>query len=346
MNIALKYLQSHAHYGFEAYGDPKRMSFMLLTPRFEASSRVVFLLFPEGQSDPVLVAKVPRLAGMDPGIQREAANLQIIHESRSGGFGSIPQVVAFEEFCGHQILIESALTGKPLDPPTVRLKPDEYCWMALDWLVELHATASKSGYRDTNWYERLVITPLEQFAACFPLDDDEQRLLEHTRELVTALRDAHLPLVVEHGDFSHPNILLLKSTQRFGVLDWDLAEIKGLPAIDLFFFLSYIAFSRQRASSNAQYIAAFQSAFFDANAWAVPYVMEYSERFNLKTDWLNPLFALGWLHYIVGLLSRLDRGTSPEGDVDFDTVTWLRENRYYKLWRYAIENIDRLEWDQ
>jgi aminoglycoside phosphotransferase len=346
LNIALEYLQSHRDRGFEAYGDPERMSFMLLTPRFQASSRVVFLLFPEGQSDPVLAIKVPRLAGIDPGIEREATNLQIIHDSRSRGFESIPQVVAFEEFRGHQILIETALTGKPLDPPTVRLKPDEYCQMALDWLVELHSNISQSEYHETNWYERLVITPLQQFAAWFPLDGDEQGLLEHTWELAAALQNDNLPRVLEHGDFSHPNVLLLKNTQRLGVLDWDLAEIEGLPAIDLFFFLSYVAFSRQRASSNAECIAAFQSAFFDPNAWALPYVMEYAERFNLKTEWLSPLFALGWLRYIVGLLSRLDDDKSSKGVVDFDTVTWLRDNRYYKLWRHAIENIDQLAWDQ
>lgn len=56
------------------------------------------------------------------------------------------------------------------------------------------------------------------------------------------LRSMQLPLVFEHGDLSYPNLLLLPTGEP-GVLDWELANPDGLPACDLFLFLTYVAFS-------------------------------------------------------------------------------------------------------
>ena len=53
-------------------------------------------------------------------------------------------------------------------------------------------------------------------------------LVERTLDALRPLRDAGLPLVLEHGDTSHPNLLL----RRFGdlaVVDWELANPDGLP---------------------------------------------------------------------------------------------------------------------
>jgi hypothetical protein len=151
-----------------------------------------------------------------------------------------------------------------------------------------------------------------------------------------------MPLVMEHGDFSSPNILQ-DENGRVGVVDWELAEPKGLPVADLFFFLTYIAFARQNARKNAEYLKAFQEAFFGPKAWAWPYVTRYRERLNLAPDMLAPLFGVTWGRYVAGLVMRLQESNEAGGIVGNETVKWLRSNRYYVLWRFTIENLKDLK---
>jgi hypothetical protein len=96
---------------------------------------VVFLLLANGQPDPMLVAKVPRLAEASDGLRREAANLSLVQSVRPGGFDSIPRVVAFEDYGGRPLLIETALAGQPMDRRMVRRHRTRCCEAALAWLL-------------------------------------------------------------------------------------------------------------------------------------------------------------------------------------------------------------------
>jgi hypothetical protein len=116
-----------------------------------------------------------------------------------------------------------------------------------------------------------------------------------------------------------------------------------LPAADLFFFLTYIAFARQNARKNAEYLNAFQQAFFGPQAWAWTYVRRYCERFKLSREILAPLFVATWGRYVAGLVLRLQESNESRRMVGDETVKWFRTNRYYVLWRYAIENVTALK---
>jgi aminoglycoside phosphotransferase (APT) family kinase protein len=252
-------------------------------------------------------------------------------------------VVAYEDYHEHRLLIETAVPGRPMSPAIVRRQPDQCIEAALTWLLELQqATASSTPRDDRDWFERLVEQPLQQFNALLPQSAEEAGLVHQTLSLMRPLRDHDMPLVMEHGDFSSPNILQ-DENGRVGVVDWELAEPKGLPAADLFFFLTYIAFARQNARKNADYLKAFQQAFFGPKAWAWPYVARYRERLNLAPEMLAPLFVVTWGRYVAGLLLRLQESNEAGGIVGNETVKWLRSNRYYVLWRYAIEHAKELQ---
>ena len=47
-----------------------------------------------------------------------------------------------------------------------------------------------------------------------------------------------------------PNLLTMHDG-RVGVVDWELAQANSLPAVDVFFFLTYVAFSQRRAKKQA-----------------------------------------------------------------------------------------------
>jgi hypothetical protein len=156
--------------------------------------------------------------------------------------------------------------------------------------------------------------------------------------MIAPLRDIPFATVLEHGDFSHPNLMLLEDGSA-GVVDWEMAEPHGLPLQDLVFFLTYAAFARHRTRENGESIPAIRSAFFGESAWATPFIVAHAERLNLLPETIPPLFLLCWVRYLAGLLRRLDDSGTPFGD---ETTAWLRQNRYYEAWTYSVENFDQL----
>ena len=344
-NMILTYLQENRQrLALSEQGIPRQLTSVMMTPRFRASSHVVYLIMPESKPEPVLVAKVPRLAGTAQTVIREVSNLQAVQASRPGGFDTIPRVVAFEQYENHQVLVETALVGRPISPEIVRQDPDRCCELVVDWLLEVQQPSFNKVYVETNWCERLVERPLIYLESSMPFNDWETHLMRQTRLLVANLCDADLPMVFEHGDLSHPNLFLLKDG-RVGVVDWELAEPEGLVAYDLFFFLTYVAFARSNAQTASDYLTAFERAFFGPTAWAKPYVDMYARRFRLDADQLTALFVLCWARYLSNLLLRLEDNRPSDGRVASSTATWLRSNRYYALWQYTVNNAEQLVWN-
>jgi aminoglycoside phosphotransferase (APT) family kinase protein len=340
MNTAVAFLESRRE-ALEAQGIPiaARWSSLMVTPRFQASRHVVFLLMPEGDARLALVAKVPRLVDPDPTLAREAASLRGIQALRPGGFDSVPTLVAYETFGGRPILVETALSGSMLNPSTVRRDRDRCCALVLDWLTELHAVRATTD--GSEWFAELVDGPLLQFAESFPISPDDELLVRRTREIVAPLRAAALPFVWEHGDLSHPN-LLLTGRDRIGVIDWELARPSGQLAYDLFVFLAYVAFSRRGTRRTADQVRSVRSAVAGHDAWALPVIQAYASRCRIPQSLLTPLFVLCWARYTTTLVSRLTGGRNRLRSADM--ASWVRANRYYRLWVDAVTHAGTLDW--
>lgn len=346
MNTVLTFLENNRErFELVRYGISGQMTSAILTPRFHASSHIIFLVLAKGNPDPVLVAKMPRRADSRTSIEREAANLQAVQSLRPGGFDSIPRVVAFEEYCGYPILVETALIGRPITPAAVRDRLGPHCEAVTSWLSDLQGKQNDDPLGIAGrWFDQLVLPPFSYLDRSFPLSEEEKQVLVKTQEITAPLRKKSLSVVFEHGDLAHPNILLLKDG-KLGVLDWELAMPSGLPLSDLFFFLTFAAFALNNAHTETQYLAAFQNAFFRHNGWTRPYIEEYVQRQALSPDLLTPLFILTWLRYVVGLLTRLDSSIERQGRHDARTAQWLRANRYFGLWQYSVKHADELEWN-
>lgn len=347
----LNFLEANRHrLPLDQYGATGPLSSVVITPRFQASSHVLFLISSGDQPAPVLVAKIPRLATATAGIEREVDNLRMVQTLRPEGFTSIPQVVAFEEYYGYPLLVETALVGQPLDPAAMRLHPEQRCAQVTEWLTTMQ-WAQATTAKNTDWFTQMVEKPIAYFAERFPVSAEESALLAHTQALTAPLRTMKLPCVFEHGDFSHPNVMLLSDGQP-GVVDWELAEPNGLPAADLFFFLTYVGFALANARSTGHYLPAFCATFFGQpkakqrghthSTWAATSINQYAQRLQLPVTAIKPLFVLTWLRYIVGLLTRLGHTQASAQRFGPETATWLRQNRYYALWRYTVDHADEL----
>jgi aminoglycoside phosphotransferase len=298
-------------------------SCLLLTPRFRASASVVALVAPTG-GEPAIVVKVPRLADGDPGLEREADNLRAAHGSRPGAHGSIPEVLAHEPMGRRAVLAETALAGRALDPGVVRRDPEAAVALVSTWLLDRVRDDVPPDGREV---ERLVSEPLRRFGRALPGEAD---LVAATAARVASLTGAALPAVVEHGDLSHPNLLVADGA--LGVVDWELAEPRGLPLHDLYFFLAYVAFARRRARRLDAQVAAFDEAF-RPGGWGRTAADDHARRLGLDRDLLGALFVACWARYTVGLLGRLTADGRP---VSASTAAWLRANRWYVLWQRAL----------
>ena len=120
------------------------------------------------------------------------------------------------------------------------------------------------GEDHVDGFDRLIGADLSHLQALFPADRD---LLERTRSLIAPLSEMSFPLVLEHGDLSHPN-LLIGPGERVGVIDWEQAELRGMPAVDLFFFLAYVGRAMGQTRSTGETLRAIDQAFFGRRSWA------------------------------------------------------------------------------
>jgi len=323
--------------------EPKRFgigegaSCVILTPRFRTSRHIVGLLIPSGKVEPALVVKMPRLHGDAEGIEREAAVLNALRAACPEAREAVPCVVALATG-DHPLLVETALAGPLVTRAMLRANPSRWVDAVVSWLITLSPTRENA---DEAAYERLLEEPLALLAASFPPGTPEEELVARTLELVEPLRGAHVPHVFEHGDFSHPNLIRLGS-DRVGVVDWELAEEQGLPLHDLAFFLTYATFALRRPRTADEHVAAFHDSFFSAAGWAMARMTAYARKLELDPHALTPLFAACWARYTARLVVRI-AGARP-GQLSEEGAAWVRQNRYYALWRHTIAHVDDLAW--
>jgi thiamine kinase-like enzyme len=308
---------------------------VILTPRFRTSRHVVALLIPNGAGEPRFVVKMPRLEGDGAAIAHEARALTALRESDPRVAESIPEVVAWAD--GERpLLIETALVGPSMTRSMLRASPSRYIDEVVSWLIRLPRDDRGSAAS----FERLLVEPLSLFAESFPKAAAERELVARTLEIVQPLGAASVPRVFEHGDLSHPNLIWLR-TGRVGVVDWELAEEEGFPLHDLSFFLAFATFALRRSRTVAECVLAFDDAFLGRGGWARSRAFAYANALELDEALLGPLFVACWARYTAGLTVRA--GGDGSG-LDEESIGWVRENRYYRLWIHTLENLGRLAW--
>jgi Phosphotransferase enzyme family len=317
--------------------------FVLLTPRFRASRHVVSLLLPPGGREPSEVCKRPRLFDDTGPIAREAAALRAVEFGAPGTAATAPRLGALRTESPDPGLLETALLGRPITPAVVREDRDGLVALALDWLTKLPRAAATE---EPGWFERLVEEPLDRLAESFPPGTREAELVGRTRELCRPLRAGGFPLVLEHGDLAHPNLLLLPDG-RFGAIDWELAEERGLPLHDLSFFLGYVA-RADHGGGPAAAAEALSPALLEPGGWVVRAITKYSDELGIPPGLRVPLFVASWARVASRPVSRSERSAATAdgalpASLAGEKLMWLRGNRYTALWKRVVERAGDLD---
>jgi Phosphotransferase enzyme family len=213
---------------------PPGSAWLLLTGGQRSINKVVGLPFSAGATEPGTVVKFARIPEADAALAREAAVLRGLAAEQPGVRG-VPRIEVDGRRGGRRALAQSAIHGRPL---TATLSPATFPALAAgvtDWLVDLAAERPLRAAED--WRGRLVEQPLADLEAQFGAVLGSGGA-ERARAVLAGL--GACPQVCEHRDCSPWNVVA--SADGPALLDWESAEPRGLPALDLVYFLATCAF--------------------------------------------------------------------------------------------------------
>lgn len=334
MRFVDSFLEEHRQeLALEEYGIGRKWDTVLLTPKFVTSRHVVALIFAAGARAPSLVVKVPRQPGDNHSVRHEA---DVLRQLKAGGLGSVmgvPQVVAVLDVGEHTVLVETALTGAPLDPRLVALDLSGAICAGTDFVGALPCT--QAGPINHGWYERTISLPLQALTRLVPTEVETRALVERTHGLLAPLRTVQLPAVVEHGDLSHPN-LFLKPNGRLQVVDWERSRTDGVPGHDLVFYLQYLSESNERAFSREDQITAFEKAF-GSGGWALAPLLDHLKLRGVDEGLLPLLVIATWARSAATLAYRLAGQAGPAQGGSLTRGAVLADRDYW-LWRHVVNN--------
>jgi hypothetical protein len=301
-----------------------RPSWVLLTPRFPGSGHVVMLLLVEGAVR--LVAKIARL--VDDDAPRHEA--RILDQLARAGVppGMAPRLVATGDAGGHPVVLEESLDGRPLDRRLARSDPTRWIGAVCRWLAKL--PGNSPGARCD--LSELLAAPLDSGRAHVADDGRLGGLVDRTGVLVASLTGVDLPAVFEHGDLSHPN-LLVDGQGEIGVLDWELAREHGLPLHDLCFFLGYLSLAVFGESHDP--FEGFLRVLAHRTWGATDALHAEAARLGVPREAVPVLIATTWARV------ALERG-APYLRLPGSSGEPAAESRYHRLWEGAVDRQAQL----
>ncbi|WP_307034097.1 phosphotransferase family protein [Arthrobacter sp. B3I4] len=307
---------------------------VFITPQFTTSRHVVALVYAPGARQPALVVKVPRCPGDNEGVQREADMLRQLRALSGGQVEGVPRIVATLEAGAYTVLVETPLTGPPLDPDRVAANLPAAVALGVDFVDSLPCTLP--GSTNEGWYERTVEHPLEALAALLSGDAEIVELVHRTHKLLEPLRSEALPAVFEHADLSHPN-LLVRPGGGLQVMDWERASAYGIPGHDLTFYLQYLSESSEQAFERPAQLAAFDSAF-GPDGWALAPLRRHLLLRDVHPELLPQVVLATWARSASTLAYRLAAEVGPAAGMG-DVRQAVLNDRDFWLWRHAAAEL-------
>jgi glycosyltransferase involved in cell wall biosynthesis/Ser/Thr protein kinase RdoA (MazF antagonist) len=204
---------------------------LLLTGGPRSISKAVSVVFAGPDPLPESIVKMNRTPEARAGIMREAEMLRYLERDRSSLTG-VPRVVSVEDLTDITRVVETPLEGRPLHGELRRENLARNADMVTEWALGLAGLEPRAS-AEALWSE-LADPIVARFRRAYGPELDEREWQESQR-ILAALDD--MPVVPEHRDLGPWNMLVDRG--RLGVVDWESAVPRGLPALDLIYFILY-----------------------------------------------------------------------------------------------------------
>jgi hypothetical protein len=289
----------------------------------------VGLVFSEGSSQPVLVVKMARVPESIPGLTREATALRVLAATESGGLPGVPRFLFQTDGADTTAVGETAVRGVPLSSLVRRRTYRDLAMMATTWLARL----AWSTRTPVPLHRRLVEPVLAEFHKSFApvLDAD---MVRRTHDMVAPLEG--LPGICEQRDFAPWNVFLTPE-RKLAVLDWESSDLVGLPALDLVYFLTYLALSAeglghapQSAEESTRFLRCYREGLEPSTFTGRVHqecVGHYCEQIGLDARLLHPLRLFTWILHARSEFQRYvaDHCGNPPPEA-------LRQSTFVRFW--------------
>jgi hypothetical protein len=264
---------------------------LLLTGGRRSINKVVGLEIAAGEERPALALKFARVPAAEAGLGREADVLGLLGEERPQLAG-VPRLRGRDRRAGRLAIAESLVEGAPaLDS----LSADSFAAIAArvtELLIQLAGGGEAAA--ESQWRERLVETPLARFEREFG-SALAPGVLAQARTLLGRLGD--MPLACEHRDCSPWNVVLAEGGEP-ALLDWESAEPRGLPGLDLTYFLANCGFILEGALESGRTRESYARLLDPRTPQgrvAADAIAAYSAAISLDEDGFRRLRALCWI---------------------------------------------------
>lgn len=250
---------------------------------------VIFFGFDTQESDPVLVAKVPRLPKNGWMLKTEYDHLLELWDCLgTAAVNYIPKPYALPTLGDRPVLMISYVSGESL----TRLSRKSF-WEN-DSQVSALAREAAGALRDLNRLterpirhvevtDRDMQTKIDRFRELFPLTAEEDRALtELVATMNEKLKTASHEILIQ-GDFWHGNMIRNKKRGRLMFVDWQFARWSADVSLDVYFFLLAGALS---ASGSGTLEEQAKQAFQLLTNWRTDVIPEYLDIYGQPDDYL------------------------------------------------------------
>jgi len=312
---------------------PEQLSTLLVTGGPRSVSKVVLLAFAEPSQVPLVAVKAPRVGAAAAGVRREAAALARLTGRRAEPTPGVPRLLFCREIDGVPLLGETALAGRPLESILARRTLRAWSVKVADWLASL--AQGSPALPGAHWRETIVEPMLSHFAEAFR-EVVDRGLLREAEAIVRGI--GNLPQVPEQRDFGPWN-LLVTSAGELAVLDWESADLDGLPALDLLYYLAYASFIVDGAGNRESRIASYRRHLDPSTAAGAvrrDCLARYLDALGLDPASLAPLRVLVWLIHAQSDARRAaaDAGAPPPAEA-------LARSLFLALWTEEVRHVVR-----
>lgn len=292
---------------------------LLFTEGEDIDNKAILFIFSILQPEPVFVVKIPRTIECENLLKNETKTLQALEENYAPIDG-IPKILFTDDSSGLFSIGETFIRGTSLSKLINRKNYRELALKVTYWLINL-AKKTKT-FNDSG--VKVGLTMLFELATSLGSLIDE-KIIQKSSNAIHSLNSNYL--VCEHRDLAPQNILI-DPRGTIGVIDWEDSNVRGLPGVDLSFFLILLNFDLENTWRTGRFKDAYKNTLnpstFAGRVYAecvTLYINEIGIDYkNIRT--LRIIAFINWLYI-------------HSNDVNQHSIT---NNIYFKLWEEEIFN--------